>query len=475
MTNNPRQLFKIALALMMVAILGALLAFFYQATFTRYHADDYCASVIFASPDVPKELVDRYVNKTGRYSNILYIGMVDPFDLTGIRFAPAVTVTLWLFALAWLSSEIRRLLRWEDLPALFDWVAAGLVVVISVYSAPNRFQTFYWRSGASTHFIPVVFLSLFVAYLLWRNRRNTHPTVWTFLFIFIFAFFTAGFSEPPAATMITIGILSIALLLRHGGPVRHRSLISMLACALIGSIAGLSAMFFAPGAAFRLGGASSPDWATLIYRIVLAPSEFLMDTLRVVPVPTLFLLLASVGVFFCVFQFSQPFKPRPVVLISLAVIVFSTMYLLIAASFAPSIYGQTYPAPRARFLGYLLFNVTALLTGGLIGAWLAGLNRPAWSASLGLALVVLLAVYPLRIASSVLAETRENRAWAQAWDSRDAEIRSMKSQGLTDLTVEGLPQVYDVGELKPKANYVNNCAARFYGVESILTVSGKTK
>ena len=99
---------------------------------------------------MPKELVDRYVNKTGRYSNILYIGMVDPFDLTGIRFAPAVTVTLWLFALAWLSSEIRRLLRWEDLPALFDWVAAGLVVVISVYSAPNRFQTFYWRSGAST-------------------------------------------------------------------------------------------------------------------------------------------------------------------------------------------------------------------------------------------------------------------------------------------------------------------------------------
>jgi hypothetical protein len=476
-TGNKPRVFEFVLALLMFSIVCAMFTFYYQASFTRYQADDYCASVIFDSPNVPRELVDRFVNKTGRYSNILYIGVVDIFELAGIRFAPAFMLTIWFFTLTWLGSEIRRPLRLDGLPVIMDYILAGLLIMISVYSAPNRFQTFYWRSGAATHFIPLVFLSFLLAYLLWRNRRagSTPPTVLTFLFVFLLALFTAGFSEPPTTAMITSGIISIALLMRHGGFAKHRSMISLLACALAGSVAGLLMMFFAPGTAFRLGGSSPLSIDVLILRILRSPSEFLIDTLRVAPVPTLYLLFTSVVVFFCVFHYYKFYKPRPVVIISLVVIVLSAMYVLIAASFAPSIYGQSYPAPRARFIGYLFFNIAVLLTGGFIGIWLANVDWFTWGVPVGLGLLVLLSIYPLRIASSVINETLDNRALALAWDQRDSEIRSLKSQGMLDLSVSEIPQVSDVGELKPKPNYINNCAARFYGVNSIVAVSGKTK
>ena len=47
MINNKSRMFKFILALMMLSVICAMFAFYYQASFTRYHADDYCNSARF--------------------------------------------------------------------------------------------------------------------------------------------------------------------------------------------------------------------------------------------------------------------------------------------------------------------------------------------------------------------------------------------------------------------------------------------
>ena len=49
-------------------------------------------------------------------------------------------------------------------------------------------------------------------------------------------------------------------------------------------------------------------------------------------------------------------------------------YILIAVSFAPSVYGQAFPAERARFLGRLLMTAALMFEGGGLGIFLRNGN-----------------------------------------------------------------------------------------------------
>src|SRR5207247_6808117 len=49
------------------------------------------------------------------------------------------------------------------------------------------------------------------------------------------------------------------------------------------------------------------------------------------------------------------------------VLVLMLAYLFIAASFAPSAYGQSYPVPRARFAGRVLMTVALMTEGAFLG------------------------------------------------------------------------------------------------------------
>ena len=166
-------------------------------------------------------------------------------------------------------------------------------------------------------------------------------------------------------------------LMYYGGLSRHRSILLLLAYALAGSVAGFLVMFFAPGKAYRLG--TPPTVDVFILRTLRFPLEFLMDTLRSAPIPTLFLFCVSGVVVFCAVQVYKLPVPRFGVIVLRMAIVLIVMYILIATSFAPSVYGQSYPIARARFVGYLFFNIAVLLTGGFIGMWLANIVRFSWA------------------------------------------------------------------------------------------------
>jgi len=455
----------------------AMLIFAHQGTFTRYMADDYCNNVLFGSDHVVRSLVHRYLNISDRFSNILFVGVVELFGPAGVRFMPALMLGLWLAGLAWLAGEIRRTFRLAWPPAL-DLALAVLLAFVSVLGAPNRFQIFFWRSGMSTHLAPIVFLSFLLAFLLRQTRRAGAglPPWWTGPAALLAAFAIGGFSEPPALVMIAAAGMALAALWIWGRDDR-RAARALTAWALAGAMLALLVMFLAPGNSIRLGS-PPPPLPALVSRTLLYAFLFILDTLKVVPLPSLFALLIPALLFFTLSlcqdgAVSSPDGARR--LRGLLLLAPLLLYVLIAASFAPSVYGQSYPVARARFAGYFLEMAALMFEGALLGTlgsqWIRRLNSRRVGLVFAFLLLGISAFYPLRAAWLTYRQSAEYREWAEAWDARDAMIRAAAGAGQTDLVVPGLSGVGYVKELDTRpGRWVNRCAAQYYGVNSISAV-----
>jgi len=154
------------------------------------------------------------------------------------------------------------------------------------------------------------------------------------------------------------------------------------------------------------------------------------------------------------------------------VLVLLLAYLLIAASFAPSAYGQSYPAPRARFAGRVLMTAALMMEGALLGTLVAQVValQSVFARTFALILLAVLLLYPLRTAQRLAQDIPVYRQRAAAWDAREAEIRALKAGGAQDLIVRFLrtERSQDLGD---QADFrLNRCAAALYGVNSIVAV-----
>jgi hypothetical protein len=155
-------------------------------------------------------------------------------------------------------------------------------------------------------------------------------------------------------------------------------------------------------------------------------------------------------------------------------------YLLIVVSFAPSVYGQSYPVERARFAGQVILVTALMIEGAELGVLFAQW-RPRLVESLSLGtitafLLIVAALYPLRAAWLTLAEVPEYRERAELWDEREAMILSLRAEGQTDLIVPQLNGVNGVKEMDTYAtHWINICAAEYYKVNSIQAIPDKSQ
>jgi hypothetical protein len=147
------------------------------------------------------------------------------------------------------------------------------------------------------------------------------------------------------------------------------------------------------------------------------------------------------------------------------------MFIAIGFSFAPSAFVSTYPVARARFASHFVMNLTLVLAGGISGILASRIKLPVNSSLITSAMLILLgamSLYPLYAAPKISAALAENRVFAAAWDERDAFIRSEIANGATDLVVTQLDSIGGVGDMRETPDHwINRCAARFYGVNSI--------
>lgn len=476
--NIPALILQIILALGGTTFFLLMLVYSYQGWFTRYMADDYCNAVLF-SGDVTGGLFQRYVSGFGgnRYSNIWLVGISEFFGIKSIPVLPVFHLMLWVIGLIWVMTGIKKLLKFDWSFALTSFLGLS-IAFFTLLQAPNLYQTIYWRSSMSTHFAPIVYGTLLSAFLLQQSHKAVSQSlsVSSILIAFVAAFLIGGFSEPADAVQITVLVLAVIAVWYWGKkPVENR-IRTLLTWTLLGALLSLVVMIVSPANSQRLGS-DPPSLAQLIHDAFYFGLIFISKTLRELPLPTIlsaFTPALLAWLYWTIYDFKlAPTQKRTLWFILAAVPV--TAYLLIVASFSPSVYGQGYPVPRVQFYARLVMTLCLLFEGAMIGA-LSSQTRfkpthPVWQlAAMGLFSVVAV-IYPFRAMAKAYSEIPAYRARAEYWDKRDAIIRKLKSQGEIDLTVIQFDGVNGTKELDTfETHWVNRCAAQYYGVNSIRAI-----
>jgi hypothetical protein len=206
---------------------------------------------------------------------------------------------------------------------------------------------------------------------------------------------------------------------------------------------------------------------------------FIIDTLKTQPLP----ILVSVLIPLLLIWLHRQMKPselsqgqKRVIWVIIFAIPFLA-WLLIAAGFSPSVYGQGFPVERARFLARSILIAAFMLEGALFGLLSEHIQFKSnkvlgqWVVMVVFALIAI--VYPLRAAVNLYkSEVPEYRERAELWDLREDYIIRHAEAGEKDIVIPGFSGVYHVKELDNNPDHwVNLCAAQYYGVDSIRAVS----
>lgn len=479
--KNNETVIKAVLWMSAFAMLAVMAVYAYLGSFSRYIADDYCEAVRVTTVSPIQAVIDRYSDgsfrSANRYSNILFVGFSEMLGQNSIPITMVLMVILWTMGLSWLVHETRKFagMEWAR---LMDVFLGGTLAFMSFLLAPNLFQTVYWRSSMMTHFAPLVFGSLLFAFLI---RQARHPldvpiSIFTYGFIFAVSFLLAGFSEPPAATLVTFFALLLLAIWKWNGLSTRTRLLALAGVAFAGVFTGLLTLMFSP-AVTNVTREKSPDVLLILFNSFKYAFEFIRDSLLSLPLPLLFSFLLPFLLIWSLkrsgnITFSASHR-LPLWMLILPLLI----WLLIAAGFSPSVFGQGFPVERMRFLARTLLIVMLMLEGIWLGLVLPEFkfNRTigVWVPLLLFAVISI--VYPLRTALGLLNNiVPEYRERAELWDLRDAYIHRHIAQGETELFVPGFDGVYGVKELDSNpAHWINACAANFYHVSSIQSFSTK--
>lgn len=454
-----------------------LLIYAYLGIFSRHLADDYC-SVDFLGDNFFLALWENYVNVSDRFSNFMLIAFSEAIDPHLVSILPALMLTLWVVGIAWLLFESSRFSgKTWDKPLILTLTL--LLVFLALLQAPNRFQILYWRSAMATHFAPLVFMPYLASFML-RSLfvAETKPVAfWAFPLIFLASFLIGGFSEPTVLVMISLLTLAIFSVWFWMKDPSRKTALTLLIWSFVGAVLALAVMALSPAHAFRLGSTPPPTIPILFARSFRYGVDFILNSFRTLPLPTFFTVLIPFLIFHNLYLSPRPaltLEQRKQIYLLLAVIPVLS-YLLIVASFLPSVYGQSFPVERARFAGQLLLVVGLMIEAALLGCAAAQFSAQA-ERGLPLALIASLlltvaALYPLRAAWLALGEIPAYRERAALWDERDAKILLLVEQGQTDIMVHQFDGVQGVKEMDVNANHwVNRCAAKYYGLDSIRAV-----
>jgi hypothetical protein len=451
----------------------AIAVYMYFGTFTRYMSDDYCLLVDLNSGNIFAASWNKYLFSSNRFSNLFVLGLWELFGSHNVAYTPALLILLWVGGLFWLFKETNKLYNLKlNFPVML--LAAEALAVFTFYMTPNLFQSVYWRPGQVTYFTPLVFFVFLAAWLVRVVRKQSISTAFESFVIFVSfalaAFFIGGLSETIGAFHIAALLLATLAILFFDKSPRRKPALTLLTALLIGAFAALLAMLFAPANSLRISD-DAPSFFLVLSRSLQYAWSFIIDTLSILPTPSLAVFGISALVSYLLFIEKPNRKIDPRFWLVFVLIPLIT-YGLIFAIVAPSAYGQSYPVERVRFPAHFVLNAALLSLGVCIGVVAAQSKLPKFTPQFAMLTAALAMLYPFWMIRQPVQTYAERRLWAQRWDEREAYLHSLITAGETDLAIPALDGYEGTKELDLQANFwVNRCAAEYYGVNSIATFS----
>jgi Family of unknown function (DUF6056) len=478
-----RFLSTLSLIACTVALACPLIGYGYLGTFTRYVADDFCAGRNLRIRGFWGSQIFTYQNHSGRFfSYFARIGV----SLIGrdheTRFVPAILLVCWLAATTWALFQLTTLLKWRLrlLPCL---LFAELIVFAMLRTGPDPGQSFYWQAGSFTYTVPIILITVFLGFVphfvtAQENGRSAVPAV---IFSGVLALCAAGCSETNA--VFQCAGLAMAVAFCKWGPVpRAQRILPILYSGLAGSLLGSMVVVVAPGNAVREAGVriySAPLSKTaLLLKTFAASARYMVDFLHTRPLAALGLFVVSLALINS--QQSQG-ETRASWRSSIYVIIGGWIFafFLIFSAILPGMYAfSSMPPDRALFVDHWIL-LLALMLSGLVFGWLASLwYAESWVLGLLAAAcaVALILPWAARSARDNFALIRDLRNYAAEWDSEDAQLRRMKSNGELQISLPWNSSVASNGNVDQigwisddPTFFINTCTADYYGFKSLRT------
>ena len=145
------------------------------------------------------------------------------------------------------------------------------LIFFTVYLAPNRFQSIYWRTGIFTYTLPSVLGTGLLA-LLSSQLKQSSANLCLRIITPLLAFMVAAFSEAAGATLTSIFILITAAELYYKLRKRtwSRAVLSLSLEALGAALLALVVMALSPANQARQIDAYPRGYATPLHALALS-------------------------------------------------------------------------------------------------------------------------------------------------------------------------------------------------------------
>jgi hypothetical protein len=453
----------------------AVSAYAYIGYSTRFWADDYCISAHMNARGLWRAQEYWWSSWTGRFAYIFFTDVWARIGPGVARFFTPGLLVLWFAGLVWAMSGFTRLVAGRR-QIVFSFLLAALVLFAFLRTIPDPQASLYWLTGSSNYSVPLVIFTFYVAFL--GHTLHSQPDLIDIPISFAFAFVGAGFAETFAVWQTAVLALSLVGCRFLAPDEVRRKLQPLLIAGLAGSLIAVAIVGSAPGNDRRqategpkmplpeVAQASFVDAASFITHALSRPEILLAGG------------VSALAGMLLLRERNDASKLKVAGLLVRLGAIFAIAYALVLVVHIPAMYFLNEAAPK-RVLGvamltciiavmYAGYTVGRLLAEGLpLGA--SGTDRGqqiAFAAVLGLTLVSMSA-FAGRDAVARFKDGRDLSRYAAAWDRRDMEIRQAKESGQLQLTVRLLPHPSAL-ELTPDTSiWINQCAASYYGVQTI--------
>lgn len=464
---------RIVTILGLALFLAGLGLFAYLGFYNRYWADDWCYNADlkqlgFWGTIKGYTYITMYASN--RYSLTLFSGLFYGLGLFGVQVMTLVVIVSWALGLFFILLNAQALL-----PYKFSHLQLGLIatamVYYSIYLMPHLYQSMYWRSGLLPY-TAVIALGIWTFVLIVNQAGRSTNSAIRIILTAVITFLAGGFSEAGGATLTAILTVYVGIAFWFRKKDWARNSLPLAVVALVASIFAIIFLIAAPTNAYRVGLYGKPTGLLAFAgRLLYFTFDFVRFSFLDTPFPQLAFLATLLISGFLFYQQAVKIETRQWVLLILFIAALT--FLFVAATYAPSAYiEKAPPAPRTRVLSRFILSLGSGIIALMIGYYFHQIFQGHWLEVV--AIVLLLGTYAYA-ARSILISAQKTSLYAEraaAWDERDAIIQQSKADGVMEVNVrgiDGLPVggIRDFKEKKGVGFWINQCAARYYGVDNI--------